>query len=296
VEFSGDIWRPQNFSGDFQGEMTLRRAFRESINTVSAHLGDEVGWETVAQTARDFGIQTEIPRVPSISVGAPDVYPIEMTEAYTVFANLGTRVEPNPILRVESSTGEILWQPEPIREQVMDPLTTRLMVNLMEDVVNAGTGVAIRSVAGLPHEVPAAGKTGTTNESTNLWFIGFTPNLLATVWFGFDELKTLYEGATSGEATRVWGYFMREVYYGDSFVDTTGDGDAGPLLPIPERWPMDGLVPREVDSLTGLASSQWCPEERRYIEYFVPGTEPSEPCDESVGRQRGSGFRLPFGG
>ncbi len=296
-EVTGEIWSPENFSGDFQGEMTLRRAYRESINTVAVWLGDEVGWETISQTAQSFGIRTPIPRVPSIAVGSADVTPMQMTEAYSVFATLGTRVEPNPILRVESAEGNVLWEPDPIRSQVMDRLTTRLMVTLMEDVVNSGTGVAIRSVAGLPYEIPAAGKTGTTNESTNLWFVGFTPNLQATVWFGFDELKTLYQGATSGEATRVWGYFMREVYYGDMYVDEFTDGDTGvnPLLPIPERWPRDGLVTVEVDSDTGLLASEWCPLERRYLEYFLPGTEPTEPCDEAAQGQPGRRFRF-FGG
>ncbi|MSR23158.1 MAG: PBP1A family penicillin-binding protein [Gemmatimonadetes bacterium] len=295
TEVTGDVWSPENFSGDFQGEMTLRRAFRESINTVSVWLGNEIGWETVAQTAQSFGIRTPIARVPSIAVGSPDVIPIQMTEAYSVFATLGIRVEPNPILRVTNADGGVLWEPEPIRSQVLDRATARLMVTLMEDVVNAGTGSAIRSVAGLPYEVPAAGKTGTTNESTNLWFIGFTPNLEATVWFGFDELKTLYEGATSGEATRVWGSFMREVYFGDAFPDESADGAVGArrLLEIPERWPLDGLDRVEVDNRTGLLASQWCPEDRRYWEYFIPGTEPTEACDEGIPGQPGRRFRLP---
>jgi penicillin-binding protein 1A len=300
-ELTGDLWSPENFSGEFEGEMTLRRAFRESINTVAVWLADELGFETVAQTAQSLGIRTPLLRVPSMAIGGADVVPIEITEAYSTFATLGTRVQPHSILRVMTAEGEVLWEPEPTRTQVLDRDVARLMVTMMEDVVNAGTGSAIRTVAGLPYEVPAAGKTGTTNESTNVWFVGFTPTLQATVWFGFDRPQPLYEGATSGEATRVWGHFMREVYVGDVFEDPSTDGDSAPdpLLPIPERWPVEGLITREVDARTGLLASQWCPSDRAYMEYFIPGTEPTEPCDDNARDGRGEFgrfFRNPFGG
>ena len=162
-----------------------------------------------------------------------------------------------------------------------------------------GTGASIRGRIGLPYEVPAAGKTGTTNESTDLWFNGFTPNLQATVWFGMDQPQPLYAGATSGEATPVWGEFMRLVYFGklideDASVadifDPTGEEFiaegksflAVPILPIPEPWPLDGLVSLEADSKTGLLASPWCPPERRYVEYYLPGTEPVEQCDDTA--------------
>jgi penicillin-binding protein 1A len=322
-QVSGELWTPENFSREFEGDMTLRHAFRNSVNTVAIRLAvEEVGLETVAQTARRLGIRTPIPRVPSIAIGSAEVLPIQMIEAYSAFATLGTKVEPYPILRVENDEGEVLWEPEPEHVQVMDPATARLMVTMMQDVVARGTGAAIRGAVELPYVVPAAGKTGTTNESTDLWFNGFTPNLQATVWFGMDQPQPLYAGATSGEATPVWGEFMRLVYLGE-LVDgsapidlrqpvranptllpedeafelggadgstpdhrgewlTTEEGRPTGLLPIPEPWPLDGLNIFEVDSETGLLASPWCPAERRYIEYYLPGTEPTEECDEAA--------------
>lgn len=295
-EVDGTEWRPRNFSGEFEGDMTLREAYRRSINTVAIKLADEeVGLETVAQQARRFGINSLIPRVPSMALGSADILPLEMAEAYSAFANMGTRVRPFPILRVESADGEILWEPQPERTQVLDSLTTRVMVSLMEDVVNRGTAFnAIRAPHGadLPREIPAAGKTGTTNNFTDVWFVGFTPTLQAAVWFGMDRPRQIYPRATGGvDAAPVWGDFMRQVYVdgvtaNGSLADNgpvADNGDSGfrGILPLPDPWPTEGLIQREVDSLTGLLASPWCPRERAYTEYFIPGTEPTEECDES---------------
>ncbi len=295
-EVDGSEWRPRNFSGEFEGDMTLREAYRRSVNMVAIKLADEeVGLETVAQNARRLGISSLIPRVPSMALGSPDVLPIEMAEAYSTFANMGTRVRPYPILRVENAQGEVLWEPQPERTQVLDSLSTRVMVSLMEDVVDRGTAAnAIRGTVGagqaLPREIPAAGKTGTTNNFTDVWFVGFTPNLQAAVWFGMDSPQQIYPQATGGaDAAPVWGDFMKQVYMGDEAANAD-NGEApvfNGVLPVPERWSIDGLLERQVDSRTGLLASQWCPSSRRYTELYIPGTEPTEECDESSpGRSR----------
>ncbi len=292
-QVGGQEWRPRNYSGEFEGDMTLREAYRRSVNMVAIKLADEeVGIETVAQTARRMGIRTQIPRVPSMAIGSADVLPIEMAEAYSAFAGMGTKVTPFPILRVENSEGEVIWEPEPERTEVLDPLTSRLMVNLMEDVVERGTAAnGIRNVAALPRDIPAAGKTGTTNDATDVWFVGFTPTLQAAVWFGMDWPERIYPGATGGgDAAPVWGEFMREVYVGqegeDNGLDNGGEGErprTNAILPTPDPWPLDGLLARQVDNRTGLLASEWCPQSRRYTEYFLPGTEPTQPCDDSTG-------------
>ncbi|TVP73560.1 MAG: hypothetical protein EA352_11905 [Gemmatimonadales bacterium] len=286
TESDGSEWRPRNFDAEFHGDMTLREAYRRSINMVAIRLGDEeVGLETVAQTARRFGVNSPIPRVPSMPIGATDLLPMEMAEAYSTFAALGTKVRPFPILRVENAQGDTLWEPQPERVQVMDAQTARLMVSMMEDVVDGanGTGGRIRSESGLPREVPAAGKTGTTNNRTDVWFVGFTPTLQAAVWFGMDRPMQIYPNATGGaDAAPVFGDFMRRVYVGDE--EANGGGE--PLLPIPQRWPMGDLASLEVDNRTGLLASRWCPADRRYTEYFIPGTEPTEECDDSSDGRR----------
>jgi penicillin-binding protein 1A len=256
-----------------------------------------VGIETVAQTARRMGIQTEIGRLPSTTIGAASVIPLQMTEAYSSFPNMGTKVRPFPILRVEDRNGNVIWEPQPERTEVLDSLSSRIMVSMLEDVVVRGTAnAAVRVRAGLPREIPAAGKTGTTNDGTNVWFVGFTPNLVATVWFGMDTPIPIFrrqggtrEATGGGLAAPVWGSFMRRVYLGQETDADAGQEGFEPLLPAPEAWPMpDGLHAVLVDRETGQLASRWCAEEDQYLEYYIPGTEPTEFCDRSNRR-----FRIP---
>ncbi len=297
-QVSGEDWRPANFGGEFKGPMTMREGLYTSTNMIAIKVGwEEVGIETVAQTARRMGIQTEIERFPSTTIGAAEVIPIQMAEAYSTFPNLGTKVRPFPILRVEDSEGVIIWEPQPERTQVLDSMVSRIMVSMLEDVVIRGTGYnAIRVRGGLPYQVPAGGKTGTTNDGTDVWFAGFTPNLLATVWFGMDAPIPIFslgpgkrQATGGGLAAPVWASFMRRVYMGgQSDEDNTNYEPHGPLLPIESGWPLlPGLNAVLVDRSTGKLASRWCAEEDRYLEYYLPGTEPTELCDRSSRRFRG---------
>ena len=280
-QVDGTTWRPRNYDPEFLGDITMREAIAKSINTVAVKIGCRVGLPTVAQMARRLGIRTEIEPFPATSIGAAEVIPLQMVEAYATLANLGAHVRPFPILKVESPDGETLWEPSPERTQEVDPRVARLAVSLLEEVVRSGTGHnALRLVAGLPYEVPAAGKTGTTNEGSNVWFVGFTPNLVAGVWFGMDMPVSIVPRATGGGlAAPVWGEFMKTVYYGEP--DTEEAVDAGsPRLDIPEPWPiLPGLIRLRVDRKTGLLASRWCPVEQAYEDMYLPGTEPTVPCD-----------------
>jgi len=297
-QVSGEDWRPANFGGEFKGPMTMREGLYTSTNMIAIKVGwEEVGIETVAQTARRMGIQTEIERFPSTTIGAAEVIPIQMAEAYSTFPNLGTKVRPFPILRVEDSEGVIIWEPQPERTQVLDSMVSRIMVSMLEDVVIRGTGYnAIRVRGGLPYQVSAGGKTGTTNDGTDVWFAGFTPNLLATVWFGMDAPIPIFslgpgkrQATGGGLAAPVWASFMRRVYMGgQSDEDNTNYEPHGPLLPIESGWPLlPNLNAVLVDRSTGKLASRWCAEEDRYLEYYLPGTEPTELCDRSSRRFRG---------
>lgn len=290
MQVDGTEWRPANFSNRFEGPMTIRTGLMRSQNMIAIKLADEVGLESVAQTARRMGIRSEIERFPSTAIGAAEVIPIQMAEAYSTFANMGTKVRPFPILRVEDAQGNILWDPQPERTQVLDPLVARIMVSMLKGVVDGGTGYnAVRLNARLPAEVVAAGKTGTTNDGTDIWFNGITPNLLATVWFGMDRPTEIYPGATgAGAPGPVWGSFMRRMYYGDP--DALDEELRQPTLPIPEPWNIpDGLVRRLIDRTTGKLASQWCPEDDQILDMFLPGTEPTEFCDRDDFRS----FRTP---
>jgi 1A family penicillin-binding protein len=296
---TGPDWRPENFSQDFVGPLTIREGLFTSRNLIAIHLGwEEVGIQTVVQTARRMGISTEIPAVPSTLIGAAGVRPIEMAEAYSAFPTLGTKVEPIPIERVEDANGNVVWEPQPERTVVLDSLVARIMVSMLEDVVNNPGGTArsaIRLTAGLPSEVPAAGKTGTTNDGVDVWFNGFTPNLLAIVWFGMDTPQPIFRLGSGRQATGaaipapVWGSFMKRVYYGVEGDEENGIEAQDPLLPIPPAWgPHPGLNAVLVDRRTGNLASRWCPVEDQYVEYYIPGTEPTELCDRSNRR-----FQLP---
>ncbi|MGH7506853.1 MAG: penicillin-binding protein 1A [Longimicrobiales bacterium] len=272
----GTIYSPDNYDPDFRGPLTLRDALKHSVNTIAVKLGLEVGLETVAQTAHQMGIETPIPPYPSTPIGAASVIPIQIAEAYTVFANGGTRVEPRSILRVEDADGRVLWETRPETEEVLDPLVAAITRDLLRTVADNGTGYNIRNPAlgNLPYEVPAGGKTGTTNESTDVWFVGFTPDLLAAIWFGFDMPKRIVPNATGGTyAAPVWGQFMRAMYYGDTKQLE---------IPVPWEWPA-GVTTRRVDRETGKLASPWCPDENVYTEFYIPGTEPTEACEPQRG-------------
>ena len=275
----GTEWRPSNYDGRFEGPMTIRTGLMKSQNLIAIKLADEIGLESVAQTASSMGIRTEIERYHSTAIGAVEVVPLEMAEAYSTFANQGTKVKPFPILRVEDAQGRIIWDPRPERLEVLEPLVARIMISMLQGVVCCGTGYnAIRVGAGLPYEVAAGGKTGTTNEGTDIWFNGFTPNMLATVWFGLDLPQEIWPNATgAGAPAPVWGNFMRRVYYGDR--QALDPELREPILPIPEPWEIpDGLETRLVDPSSGKLASQWC-EDEPILEMFLPGTEPTEFCD-----------------
>jgi penicillin-binding protein 1A len=268
VEFpqpDGTIWSPKNFTNDFAGPLTLRDALRRSVNVVAVKLGQRVGIESVAQYARRMGITTEIPRVPSTAIGAASVRPLEMTEAYTTFANLGVRVSPRPILRVESSDGDVLWESPVEREEVIDEKTAWILVSMMRDVVDRGSGIRVRAL-GVPSTVPVAGKTGTTNEATNAWFLGFTPDLVTASWVGFDLPAPIRRDAQGGQDAAPINARVLKSYYATH--------------PAPAPWPMPaGIVSRRVDATTGQLAEEWCPEESVYTEYYVQGTEPQLSCE-----------------
>ena len=259
---TGTTWTPQNYDGKFEGPMVLRRALYMSRNVPTVRLGMELGEQSVIDMARRFGIRTPIPSYPSIHIGAADVYPLEMVGAYSVFASLGYRTTPYAITRVENARGEVLWQQRPTSMPVLSSEEAWLMVDMMKDVVQRGT--AYRATWGAGFRVPAGGKTGTTNDGADVWFIGYTADLVAGVWMGFDRPKKIKASAQGGElAAPAWTAFMKEMYQ---------------RRPEPPDWPRpETLVAREVDAATGMLAGPFCTG-GSYTEWFIPGTEPYQEC------------------
>ena len=274
----GGSWSPQNFDGRSMGYIPLRRALYLSRNQATVRLGMSLGEESVASMARRFGLSTPMPPYPSLHIGAADVYPLEMIAAYTTFATGGIRSRPTGVVRVESAKGEVLWEPGPVRTAVLSTGEAWLMTDMLRDVVRRGT--AARAVAGL--RVPAGGKTGTTNDGADVWFIGFTPDLVAGVWMGLDRPRSIMRNAQGGDlAAPAWTAFMTEVYRRRAL--TTEFAGPGGLIAVP------------VDRLTGFRAGPLCPADRVFIDYFVQGTEPTRECDGSLmGQTNGdSVFALP---
>ena len=260
----GTVWEPVNFEENtFRGMTTLRTGLALSINLVTIRLGLELGADLVVDEAHRYGITTPVPPVPSMFIGSADVIPLEMVSAYTSFANLGVRAAPIAILRVEDAKGKVLWQPLPRRERVMAPDQAYVLTDMLRDVVRVGTASGAVRRSGFT--LPSGGKTGTTNDFTDVWFIGFTRELAAGFWMGFDQPQTIKPGAQGGVLVApAWGAFMREVYE---------------RRPSPGDWsPPSGVVSREIDTESGKLATPYCPAANRRWEPFAPGREPLEFC------------------
>ena len=274
----GGAWTPQNYDGKFEGPMMMRKGLYQSRNIVAIKVGMELGTESVIAMARKFGITTPIPPYPSINIGAADVYPIEMVAAYSAFATLGTHSSPVAILRVENAKGDVLWEPAVNRVPVMSPEESWLMVSMMKDVVRRGTAAG---TVGAQFEYPAGGKTGTTNDGADVWFIGYTSDLVAGVWMGLDKPRKIKGNAQGGVlAAPAWTAFMREVYR---------------RKPAPPDWPRpEGIVIREIDPVSGMLAASGC---GRMVEYFIAGTDPTQPCMptnyDTLGTRMDTSFGYP---
>ena len=210
---TGKVWDPENYDRKFKGPMTLRDAFKQSRNLVALKLAIEVGPERVVQYARNMGITAPLRPFESIGVGTSEVHLLELVAAYGVFPNKGVLVPHVVVERIEDSEGNVVFEPSGIPKEVLRPSVAVLMTDLMRSVMDevGGTGRGARTRYGF--RSPAGGKTGTTNEYADAWFIGFTPHLVAGVWVGLDDpAQTLGRQPGSRAALPLWAHFMKEVY------------------------------------------------------------------------------------
>jgi membrane peptidoglycan carboxypeptidase len=184
-----DIWRPANYGHEYSGRITLRDALKRSANAATVRVSRDVGIERVAALAEAQGITSDLPRVPALALGAASVTPLEITTAYAPFANGGMRVVPYLVEKVEDPFGVVLWQRPPQRSrEVLSAADAFLVTSMLQTVVDRGTGRPVRD-AGI--RGPVAGKTGTTNDGADVWFVGYTPTLVAGLWFGVDRPQPL---------------------------------------------------------------------------------------------------------
>ena len=258
---TGDIWKPGEIDNKFDGPMTMRTGLMRSRNMVAIQLGMRVGMDSVAALSKRMGIATPMDPVPASAIGASAVHPIELVAAYTAFANNGQVVQPRFITRIDSINGRTKYEKRSSTpQQVLDPRVAFILRDMMKDVAERGSGTQARKA--VPDEIPVAGKTGTSNDNRDVWFVGLTPELVAGVWLGFDKEKTIMPGAVGGLlAAPIWGQMVGRYYVGRS---TNGWGP-----------PPDGLVFAELERDSGMLATPATQYDKRYIEYFLPGTEPA---------------------
>jgi penicillin-binding protein 1A len=257
-------YEPKNSDDLFRGPVTVRQALTQSINTIAVQLGREVGYEKVAAEAKRFGLTTRVPPYPSSMIGAAAVKPLELAAAYTAFANGGLRAQPVLVRRVSDPTGRVLFDARARLYRTITPETAFLVTDLLRDAAERGTGTEARQR--LPARVPMAGKTGTTDAATDVWYVGFTREVVTAVWVGFDTPRPIGAGAYGGTlAAPIWGEMMREYYA---------------RRPTPAPWELPpGLSAVLTDPMTGLpALAPDCPAQPGKLEYFLAGTEPEGAC------------------
>ena len=232
-----------------------------SLQILSRH---DVGIPATAEYAERFGMPG-MPQVPSLALGSGEVTMLSLVSAYGAFANDGTLVEPTLIRRVTTSAGEVLYESLPDSHPVVRPITAFLITSMLQDVVNAGTGSAVRQ---LGFRLPAAGKTGTTNEYRDAWFVGYTPRLVTGVWLGYDQPRTIVPGGYAAQlAVPLWTRFM---------LAATRDEK-------PEKFPTPSSVAAvSICPLSGKLATAACYGDHSIsvrTEYFEPGTEPIDYCE-----------------
>ncbi|MFO7890649.1 MAG: PBP1A family penicillin-binding protein [bacterium] len=261
----GSTWRPTNYDKSTGGPTTLREGLRKSLNLIAAKLVQElIPPSKVVSYAKHFGFTTEIHPYDGVALGQDVVIPLELTVAYSVFANKGVRVEPTAILRVEDKDGNILEKNIPDQRVVICEETAYIMVDMLQTVINRGTGVTARTKWNFYR--PAGGKTGTTNDFRNAWFAGFTPQIASSVWIGFDDQSTSLGNGQNGALTAlpIWAPFMKMAH------DSLHLAQKNFIKP-------DGVVNLKICNATKKIATSSCP--KILDEIFLKELAPKDICD-----------------
>ncbi len=254
----GSTWTPENTNKSFGGYVSIRDAIRRSVNLIAVRAIMEPAIapkRQVIQYAKRMGITSKLLPYESLALGAADISPLEMTTAFGVFANQGVLVEPISILKIEDKNGNVIEENFPSKREALSDQTAFIMTSMMQDVVDEGTATRIRQFFNLP----AAGKTGTTNDYADAWFIGYTPQIVAGVWVGFDN-KTVHFTSSDGEggkaAAPIWGRFMKYTY-----------ADKSINLPVQYFSRPGGVAADSICVETKELARAWCPKKK--LDYFT---------------------------
>jgi penicillin-binding protein 1B len=253
--FDDQVWEPRNYD-DYDGAITWRRALAMSRNIGTIHVGEQIGFDNIAALWRKVGVGTPPRAFPSITLGVFELTPLEVAQAYTLFLNGGAVRPLRAIQHIETASRELTPKATALKP-VAHPESAYLVTSMMRSVINEGTGAGAR---GNGFALDAAGKSGTTNDLRDAWFVGFTPELLTVVWVGLDDNQPVGLSGTQA-ALPIWTEFMKSALAGR------------PSLPFEAP---EGITFAEIDRDTGKLASPNCP--RTYNESFLSGSEPTEYC------------------
>jgi penicillin-binding protein 1B len=255
--YDGQDWEPGNYNDEYFGTVTFRRALEKSLNSATARIAREVGVKRVSDIAHRLGVQSPLPAVPSLALGAAEVTPLEVAYAFSTLANNGVRARPLAVKQVMDADSRVREKRDIKVDKVLTPQLAFIMNHLLKGVLDRGTGDMARRWG---FTRPAAGKTGTTNDYKDAWFVGYTPDLLAVVWVGFDNKAKL--GLSGAQAALpIWTEFMKRATAGTPVTDFV----------VPP-----GIKIVEVDPLSGQLATPNCSYVLR--EAFIEGEEPTKTC------------------
>jgi penicillin-binding protein 1B len=261
--FDGQDYTPNNDEGQFYGTVTLRQALTHSLNVATVKVAEMVGYDRVRQFTQQLGLGANIQATPAMALGSYVMTPLDVAAGYTILANGGIRTEPRFLNDIVNANGQVVERSTPQSRAVLDPRVAYLVTNVLEDVINHGTGYSVRQWG---FTAPAAGKTGTSHDG---WFAGYTSNLLCVVWVGYDDDRDLGLAGTSSAAP-IWAEFMK------------GASELPAYQNMQEFTPPAGIVSVSVDPESGDLATPNCPTTSSEI--FIAGTEPTQFCPLHGGR------------
>src|SRR5258706_11685279 len=278
VRTGNAVWQPQNYDNRFHGRVTVRTALAYSYNIPAVRAAIDAGVPNVIKTASTIGIESRLEPYPSMALGSFEVTPLEIAYAFSAFANLGVKAEPISILAVSTRDGKLLESREVKMKRVAPASVSYVMNDMLKDVFEYGTAAKAR---GLGFERAFAGKTGTTSNYRDAWFVGYSPRILTLVWVGFDDGHSVR--LAGGDAcVPIWVSHMNRI---------------GGMVPDVDWKRPDDVVVRQVDPQSGMLATPFCPQTRSEI--FVSGTEPAAVCSLHAGSGEPSQFwreeALPHG-
>jgi penicillin-binding protein 1B len=271
--YGDQIYEPRNYKEEYHGDVTLRYALAMSLNNATVKVAEEVGYDKVADLAKSAGI-TSVKATPAMALGSYDASPLDMTGAYTAFANNGVRLSPILLRSVRNNKGDVVANYTTDQRQVLDPRIAYVMTNMMAGVINNGLGYTAVRLRGFM--APAAGKTGSSHDG---WFAGYTSNLLCIVWVGYDDYSDLrLSGAQT--AAPIWTEFMKKASALPQYSNMADFSQPS------------GVVDVQLDKATNRLATPNCTDD--YVSAFVSGTEPRDTCDQQTGMK--GFFSKLFGG